>query len=438
MDVVSLLSSSYLARQYREHVRELSKDRNKLLPEWTRDDVDGFFCGKKFIVCGSLCRSEIRVLAKQAEVVAIVDDFMCNGNQKIFGIPVIDADSWIELARHDPSIITVVLASNARAFKYFTRQCMQWELRSLNPLQYLHLVKSNAIDVRGETGRFFLLGYEFFLHALENADKLLKLCEYLGDEFSRVTWLSMLMYRITLDPVYLENCGVGEHHDRFKFDAYVINRQFLKLSDQEVYIDAGAFTGDTIEYFLRAVDGKFKHIYSFEPCVAHNNAIRARLNGLQAQYLNSFANKITLIEKGLWDHDDTLLFNFDQQVDAFHFESTNTPAAHIIVPGYASNIYDESEQESRAVKVPVTTIDNATAQDATFVKLEIEGAELEAFRGSVKTIERNRPKMSIAMYHKPEDYTALTDFVLNLKMDYRLGFRQHNPLVPVATVLYCY
>jgi hypothetical protein len=106
--------------------------------------------------------------------------------------------------------------------------------------------------------------------------------------------------------------------------------------------------------------------------------------------------------------------------------------------GLVEHIY-EKEQESRiSIQVPVTTIDSATNREATFIKLEIEGSELQALTGAKESIARNRPKMAISIYHKPEDLETLLDFVLETGQNYQLGFRQHNPLVPDAMVLYCW
>jgi hypothetical protein len=92
----------------------------------------------------------------------------------------------------------------------------------------------------------------------------------------------------------------------------------------------------------------------------------------------------------------------------------------------------------RPVKINVTSIDAATDQDASFIKYEVEGSELEALIGAQKTIERNKPKLSIALYHKAEDILTLPRHIVNLDMGYKIGFRQHDLYKPDATYCYCY
>lgn len=90
--------------------------------------------------------------------------------------------------------------------------------------------------------------------------------------------------------------------------------------------------------------------------------------------------------------------------------------------------------EAGEVSVETETVDRA-APDATFIKLDIEGAELEALRGAAETIRRNRPKLAVCVYHKPGDLFKIPLFIKSLVPEYRLYLRQHQP-VACETVLY--
>ena len=84
--------------------------------------------------------------------------------------------------------------------------------------------------------------------------------------------------------------------------------------------------------------------------------------------------------------------------------------------------------------VEVEAIDNVSP-DATFIKLDVEGAELEALKGAAGTIRRNRPKLAICMYHKPGDLFEIPLFIKSLAPEYRFYLRQHQP-VSCELVLY--
>ena len=84
----------------------------------------------------------------------------------------------------------------------------------------------------------------------------------------------------------------------------------------------------------------------------------------------------------------------------------------ILDAGVVGHIYDKQQEAMTSIQVPVTTIDAATDREVTFIKLEIEGSELQALNGARESIARNRPKMAISIYHKPEDLETLLEFVL--------------------------
>jgi FkbM family methyltransferase len=429
---VSDLKQSFINR-----VAALRQDAVSYLPLWARAEGPALLKQRKFIICGARCASEIRVLARHADVLAIVDD--AQAGKKIFGIPVIDTDAWISRVRGNASIVSCILILGDDEYNYFLRHCMQWGFNYFNPFHLMCLFKDNQIDTGNEHGNLFVYGYDFYSYTLQNAERLIKLADHLGDAFSQYSWFCMLLYRLTLNPFYLKSCAVGLGHASYTYDGYITNRQFFNLTEDEVYIDGGAFDGDTIERFIHSVQGKFRHIYSFEPTHAHNLAIRKRLAALQYAYLPIFKNKITLIEKGMWDCDTILKFNPNRGVDIFETGAAiHTNSGHFLDTDISSGVYERDMEERAAIEVPVTTIDAATNQDASFIKFEVEGAELKALHGATQTLQKMRPKIALSIYHKPDDYVALMEFMLNCDLGYQFGFRQHKASVPDATVLYCY
>ena len=60
-----------------------------------------------------------------------------------------------------------------------------------------------------------------------------------------------------------------------------------------------------------------------------------------------------------------------------------------------------------------------------YIKLDIEGSELDALHGATKTITRWKPKMAICVYHKPEDLWTLPTYIKFLRSDYEFQFRHH-------------
>ena len=61
-----------------------------------------------------------------------------------------------------------------------------------------------------------------------------------------------------------------------------------------------------------------------------------------------------------------------------------------------------------------------------YIKLDIEGAELEMLHGAAKTITRCKPKMAVSAYHKFEDLWTLAIYIKSLRPDYEFEFRHYR------------
>ena len=61
-----------------------------------------------------------------------------------------------------------------------------------------------------------------------------------------------------------------------------------------------------------------------------------------------------------------------------------------------------------------------------YIKLDIEGAELDMLHGAAKTITRWKPKMAVSAYHKSEDLWTLATYIKSLRPDYEFQFRHYR------------
>jgi hypothetical protein len=58
-------------------------------------------------------------------------------------------------------------------------------------------------------------------------------------------------------------------------------------------------------------------------------------------------------------------------------------------------------------------------QRVDFIKMDIEGAELQALRGAEQTIRAFRPKLAIALYHNWSDFITIPGYLENLAVGYQ-------------------
>lgn len=64
--------------------------------------------------------------------------------------------------------------------------------------------------------------------------------------------------------------------------------------------------------------------------------------------------------------------------------------------------------------------------EVSFIKLDVEGYELETLMGARETILHNHPRMAISLYHKREDIWKIPEYILNLHKDYRFYLRIYS------------
>ncbi len=247
-----------------------------------------------------------------------------------------------------------------------------------------------SFDVMGA-----LLNYKIDRAYVErHKERFGRVYELLGDELSRETYAAFVNSKL--------GGGADGLHDVLRKDQY-FPEGIIKLTDREVFVDGGAYTGDTLLTFIRKTDGKYAKCYAFEP--EPENA--AKLGAMVAR--REFPG-VSVIAKGLWDKAAALRFS----------ASEGTRASAIAETGSAT--------------IEADTIDNL-APDATYIKMDVEGAELEALKGAAATIKRNRPKLAICLYHKPGDLFEIPLFIESLVPEYRFFLRQHQP-VSCELVLY--
>lgn len=182
---------------------------------------------------------------------------------------------------------------------------------------------------------------------------------------------------------------------------------FITLSSREIFVDGGAFTGDTAQRFIEIVEQtpqvKEYAVYSFEPDPVNYQQAREVL----ARYGN-----FEVVPKGLWSAEASL---------EFYEKSENMAGSSI---AYIPNGIDTHQVE-------VTSIDAFFSQkpdgeQPTFIKMDIEGSEKEALLGASKTLQGTMPKLAICAYHKPEDVYELPQTILGIRDDYRFALRQHG------------
>ena len=98
----------------------------------------------------------------------------------------------------------------------------------------------------------------------------------------------------------------------------------------------------------------------------------------------------------------------------------------------------EGQLSASRVEAITVSIDDWVArrnpEKIDFIKMDIEGAELDALHGARQTLKRFRPRLAIALYHRPEDIYQIPDFLVSLNLGYRF-YLKHPTAAGFETVL---
>ena len=223
----------------------------------------------------------------------------------------------------------------------------------------------------------------------ENYDLFSQTYKWLEDEKSRKTMEAYLSGHIELTEFPM--LAVWNKED-------VVNQYFPKeiihLSEQEVFVDCGAYTGDTLESFLSRVKN-YRKYYALEP----DNRRSAQLSEL------ANSEKIEHISLAAWNKKERLFFSVDNDCGEIKNNEEN---------GY----YIEAD-----------AIDNMICKNekVSFIKMDVEGAELNALYGARDTIKRDKPQLAICVYHKREDLITIPQYIKSIVPEYKFYLRAHFP-----------
>lgn len=268
----------------------------------------------------------------------------------------------------------------------------------------------------------------FTMPIIKSMQQIVKLWDALSDETSQVVFRGILKGR--LENVFLFSEQINEDislmvpkeyllpngminnklwfgskyvpENYVYYDSNIVNinqyfpeRQdvFLSIGEDEVFVDAGACLGETSLQFMEVTKSRFKKIYMFEPDSSH----LAELN--QCEHFKT--NKVVIVPAGLYYENKILSFSSNENM-----------SSHIDAEGIE--------------KVKVVKLDDVIKEAVTFIKMDIEGAEIDAIYGAQETLRRDKPKCAISIYHNVMDLWQIPLLLKKIVPEYKIFIRQHT------------
>lgn len=218
------------------------------------------------------------------------------------------------------------------------------------------------------------------------------------DDWSQKVYTNVICNRIA--PQYAE----FSFHDLEEPGEY-FETGILKFGVNECFVDAGAFNGDSISAFIKAVSGQFEAIYGFEfdpinyRCMLENHQIISD-------------KRIQLYQMGVSDCHKTM---------------------NIFQDGTGSHITNKGQKIVELYALDDILMDKRV----TFIKMDVEGSEIDALLGCKNILNTQYPKLAISAYHKLDHLWKVPKYIKSVNTNYKIYMR-HHAVVTWDTDCYAY
>lgn len=247
--------------------------------------------------------------------------------------------------------------------------------------------------------------------------KIKQVYRFLEDERSKELYIDLLCNWLT-----------PEHSRKSYRELYTENQYFgavaegYRIGETEILCDVGAYTGDTIEQFLKTTNGAFEQIYAFE--------IEPGLYKQCCEKIKSFPQniqrKIQCLNVGALDEAKTISMGWEEHGMA---------DSNGILRVENLKLREEERQTGKTVRLE----DALEGKPITLLKMDIEGAEQAALRGAEGLIQTEHPpKLAICIYHRLQDMWEIPLYLKQLVPEYRISIRHHSKDDFIETVCYAY
>lgn len=209
----------------------------------------------------------------------------------------------------------------------------------------------------------------------------------LEDEKSKDCMIAYLRCKMSEDVDYIIDVFDGTLN-------YFKNPVFV-LREDEVYADIGAYTGDSLELFLKETGGRYKKIYAYEP--EEKNFL------LLKEYVEAQGLKNVVCEQtGTWNKREKLRFALDEE----------------------SSGISQTALQNRSVEIEVEALDSLLKEEeVTLIKINFLSGVKETVEGMKRIMRQYKPKMVITVGFDEYALLSIPELIKDINPDYKLYLR---------------
>jgi FkbM family methyltransferase len=225
-------------------------------------------------------------------------------------------------------------------------------------------------------------------------------------------YMHRFLYKGIQLSIYLNECGPLYAYFLGQYRFVSINDKIISPCDGDTVIDCGACWGDTtIEFAASVGDAGTVYAYEFIPRNKEIIAKNIKLN-------DKLTDRIKLIDNAVWS---------ESNLNAYYKD--DGPGTRVEMEPF----------ESQEGKVKTLSIDDLVEKNGLtrvdLIKMDIEGAELEALSGAKETLCKFKPNLAISIYHSLEDFSGIAPWIDKLDLGYNFHIR-HFTIHQEETVLF--
>lgn len=221
------------------------------------------------------------------------------------------------------------------------------------------------------------------------ADKVQKVFGLWHDELSREEYLAQLKWRTSLQ---IDNMPLHLSPDEIYFPI-----DLVRFFEDECFVDCGAFDGDSIDAFLRLCKDRFKKIWAIEPDPENYKHLQERIQ----LYDQDIVRKVISLQAALGSKRQKIAFN---------------------ATGTAGSTMGEGSYEVNSIPLDIIL----ESDTPTYIKMDIEGAEMDALTGAKQVIKRHLPILAVCAYHKQDHLWEIPLLIQSISNDYEFFLRRYS------------
>lgn len=246
-------------------------------------------------------------------------------------------------------------------------------------------------------------------HTLAEKAEVLAAYDLMADEASRGQYIAEIRFRLWADYSTLPSPSPEDQH----FPPVLVS-----LGLEEVFVDCGAYTGDTLSRFLELTGASCGRALAFEPDPKNFRGLESYVRSLS----DELRSRVEIVNAAVGGH-----------TGPAEFAASGAENATLIVgkdscPRRGRGLPSSTSHPNKgSIPVPCFRLDDYLHDmEPTLLKLDVEGAELAALHGAQNTIARLAPVIMACAYHRPDDLWTIPLFLHSLQADYGFYLRSHS------------